>query len=231
MRARNHRVLIVDDTSTDGTAALGDRLAAELPAVEVLHRTGRKGLGRAYLAGFERALAGGAELVMVMDADFSHDPAHIPALLAAAEHSDLVLGSRYVPGGGIVDWPRVRRLLSRAGSIYARAILNMEVRDLTGGFRCIRRQVLEAVDLAGLRAQGYVFNIELTFRAQRAGFRVTEVPITDHERTAGESKISLGIAIEALWLMPVLRLPSRASCRRGAQAGASPAAGPPAAGP
>jgi dolichol-phosphate mannosyltransferase len=142
-----------------------------------------------------------------MDADMSHDPAYIPNLLAAAEHSDLVLGSRYVSGGSIADWPRLRRLLSRAGSLYSRRVLAVDVRDLTGGFRCIRRQVLETVELATLRSQGYVFNIELTFRAQRAGFRITEVPIRFRDRTIGESKISFGVAVEALWLVPVLRYP------------------------
>jgi dolichol-phosphate mannosyltransferase len=203
----DHRLLIVDDGSPDGTGQLADGLAAELPAVEVMHRRGKQGLGRAYLAGFERALAGGAEFVIVMDADFSHDPAHLPALLAATEHSDLVLGSRYVAGGQILEWPLLRRLLSRAGSLYARTILGVHVRDLTGGFRCIRREVLETVELATLRSQGYVFNIELTFRALRAGFRVAEVPITFRDRTVGESKISFGIAVEALWLIPVLRFP------------------------
>jgi dolichol-phosphate mannosyltransferase len=202
-----HRMLIVDDASPDGTGLVADRLAAEFPAVEVLHRASKQGLGRAYLAGFERALAGGAELVVVMDADFSHDPVHLPALLAAAQHSDLVLGSRYVRGGQIANWPWLRRLLSRAGSLYARSILGVDVRDPTGGFRCIRREVLEAVELPTLRSQGYVFNIELTYRAQRAGYRVAEVPITFHDRTVGESKISLAIAVEALWLVPVLRYP------------------------
>jgi len=204
----DHRVLIVDDASPDGTGQLADRLAAELPAVAVLHRHGKQGLGAAYLAGFERALAEGAELVLVMDADYSHDPAHLPAILAAAQDSDLVLGSRYVPGGEVIDWPRLRRVLSRAGSLYARSILGVDIRDLTGGFRCIRREVLEHVELTTLRSQGYVFNIELTFRALRAGFRVTEVPIHFRDRTVGESKISLGIAVEALWLVPVLRFPA-----------------------
>jgi dolichol-phosphate mannosyltransferase len=203
-----HRVLIVDDASPDGTGRLADALAAELDAVEVLHRPAKQGLGRAYLAGFERALEGGAELVIVMDADYSHDPAHLPALLAAARDSDLVLGSRYVAGGAIEEWPWLRRLLSRAGSLYARRILGVGVRDLTGGFRCIHREVLEGVDLATLRSQGYVFNIELGFRALRAGFRVTEVPIVFRDRTVGESKISLPIAFEALWLVPSLRFPS-----------------------
>lgn len=203
----DHRVLVVDDASPDGTGRLADELAAELPAVEVLHRGGKQGLGRAYLAGFEHALAGGAQLVIVMDADYSHDPAYLPQLLAAAADSDLVLGSRYAPGGGIVQWPRLRRLLSRAGSLYAQAILGVGVQDLTGGFRCIRREVLEGVELATLRSQGYVFNIELTFRALRAGFRVVEVPIVFRDRTVGESKLSLPIAIEALWLVPSLRFP------------------------
>ena len=203
-----HRVLIVDDASPDGTGRIADALAAELEAVEVLHRPAKQGLGRAYLAGFERALQGGAELVLVMDADYSHDPAHLPALLSAARDCDLVVGSRYVTGGAIEQWPPLRRLLSRAGSLYARAILGVHVRDLTGGFRCIRREALEGVDLATLRSQGYVFNIELAFRALRAGFRVTEVPIVFRDRTVGESKISLPIAVEALWLVPSLRFPS-----------------------
>jgi dolichol-phosphate mannosyltransferase len=203
----DYRVLIIDDASPDGTGQIADRLAAELDTVEVLHRRGKQGLGRAYLAGFEHALARGAELVIVMDADYSHDPAHLPALVAAAEHSDLVLGSRYVAGGGIVHWPWLRRVLSLAGSRYARLILGVGVRDLTGGFRAIRREVLETVELPTLRSQGYVFNIELTYRALRAGFRVAEVPIVFHDRTVGESKISLAIAVEALWLVPTLRFP------------------------
>ena len=204
----DHRLLVVDDASPDGTGALADRMAAERPEVEVLHRLGKRGLGRAYGAGFERALAGGAELVLVMDADYSHDPAYIPELLAAAQDADLVLGSRYVPGGRIDDWPRLRRLLSRSGSQYARLLLGVGVRDLTGGFRCIRREVLEAVELSTLLSQGYVFNIELTYRALGAGFRVREVPIVFRDRTVGASKISLPIAIEALWLVPSLRLPA-----------------------
>ncbi len=204
----DHRILVVDDASPDGTGARADALASELPAVEVLHRTGKQGLGRAYLAGFEHALAGGAERVIVMDADYSHDPAYLPGILAAAQTSDLVLGSRYVAGGSVVEWPPLRRLLSRAGSLYARAVLGVSVRDLTGGYRCLSRDVLEGVEVATLRSQGYVFNIELTFRALQAGFRVTEVPIVFRDRTVGESKISLSIAIEALWLVPSLRFPS-----------------------
>jgi dolichol-phosphate mannosyltransferase len=228
----DHRVLIVDDASPDGTGELGDRLASELPALEVLHRPAKQGLGRAYLAGFERALQAGAEIVIVMDADFSHDPAELPELLEAAARNDLVLGSRYVPGGGIVDWPRLRRLLSYAGSLYARTILGVTVRDLTGGFRCIRREVLETVELPTLRSQGYVFNIELTYRALRAGFRVAEVPILYRDRTVGESKISLAIAIEALWLVPVLRFPRLARAWPARKAPlAHPAADPASIGP
>jgi dolichol-phosphate mannosyltransferase len=203
----DHRVLIVDDASPDGTGELADALAQERPALEVLHRPAKQGLGAAYLAGFARALEGGAEMVVVMDADLSHDPAYLPALLAAAENADLVLGSRYAPGGRIIDWPPLRRLLSRAGSLYARTILGVDVRDLTGGFRCVRREVLETVAPPTLRSQGYVFNIELTFRALRGGFEVVEVPIAFRDRTVGQSKISLAIAIEALWLVPVLRFP------------------------
>jgi dolichol-phosphate mannosyltransferase len=203
------RLLVVDDASPDGTGDLADRLARQLPEVEVLHRPGKQGLGQAYLAGFRHAVAGGAELVIVMDADFSHDPAHLPAIIAAAQRSDLVLGSRYVAGGEIADWPPIRRLLSRCGSIYARAILGVKINDLTSGFRCIRRGVLESVEPSTLRAQGYVFNIELTYRALLAGFTVTEVPICFRDRRAGESKMSLPIAFEALMLVPRLRREAR----------------------
>ena len=200
-------LLVVDDASPDGTGELADRLAEEIEAVEVLHRPAKEGLGRAYLDGFARALDGGAELVIVMDADFSHDPEHLPALVAAADGSDLVLGSRYVAGGRIADWPPLRRLLSRFGSLYARRMLGVEVRDLTSGFRCVRRRVLETVEPSTLRAQGYVFNIELTYRALLAGFDVREVPICFRDRRAGESKMSLPIAFEALMLVPKLRWP------------------------
>jgi dolichol-phosphate mannosyltransferase len=199
------RVLVVDDASPDGTGALADRLANELERVEVLHRAGKEGLGKAYLAGFARALEGGAERVIAMDADFSHDPGYLPALLAASEEADLVLGSRYVSGGRIADWPRLRRLLSRFGSLYARLVLGVVVHDLTAGFRCVRRGVLETVEPSTLRAQGYVFNIELTYRALLAGFTVREVPICFRDRTAGDSKMSLPIAFEALVLVPKLR--------------------------
>ena len=203
--AGDWRLLVVDDASPDGTGALADRLAEELPGVEVLHREGKQGLGPAYLAGFEYALKRDAEWVIVMDADFSHDPAHLPALIEAARESDLVLGSRYVEGGRIENWPPLRRILSRSGSLYARLMLGVRVRDLTTGFRCVHRRVLEAVEPSTLRSQGYVFNIELTYRALLAGFSVREIPIRFQDRQQGESKMSLPIAIEALRLVPKLR--------------------------
>jgi|RhiMetdeSRZDD1v2_1073273.scaffolds.fasta_scaffold289870_3 dolichol-phosphate mannosyltransferase len=199
------RILVVDDASPDGTGELADRLAEEIDGVEVLHRTAKDGLGKAYLAGFRYAVDREAEFVIVMDADFSHDPDHLAALIEAAQTSDLVLGSRYVDGGEIMDWPRLRRFLSRFGSIYARAILGVRINDLTSGFRCVRRQVLETIEPSTLRAQGYVFNIELTYRALLAGFTVTEVPIIFRDREAGQSKMSLPIAFEALMLVPRLR--------------------------
>ncbi|MDQ6816067.1 MAG: polyprenol monophosphomannose synthase [Actinomycetota bacterium] len=200
-----YRILVVDDNSPDGTGAIAEALARELPAVEVLHRPEKGGLGHAYLAGFSRALAGGAELVIEMDADFSHDPKYLSSLLAAARTADLVLGSRYVDGGGVRDWGLMRRLISRGGGLYARMILGVDVRDLTGGFKCIRREVLEAIDLDSVRAEGYVFQIEVTYRALLAGFKVQEVPIVFCDRHAGTSKMSARIAAEAMWLVPRLR--------------------------
>jgi dolichol-phosphate mannosyltransferase len=199
------RILIVDDNSPDGTGTLADALAGEIDVVEVLHRERKSGLGQAYLAGFARALAGGAERVIEMDADFSHDPRYLPVLLRASEQADLVLGSRYVSGGGVRDWGPARRLISRGGGVYARAILGVAVRDLTGGFKCIRRAVLEGIDLQSVRAEGYVFQIEVTYRALLAGFSVLEVPIVFSERRAGKSKMSARIAAEAMWLVPRLR--------------------------
>lgn len=200
------RILVVDDNSPDGTGAIADRLAAELDGVEVLHRPAKQGLGRAYLAGFDRALTAGAELVLEMDSDFSHDPADLPRLIGAAEAgADLVLGSRYVPGGSVTDWGAVRRLLSRGGSWYARRILRVPVRDLTGGFKCFRRAVLEHLDLESVHADGYGFQIELTYRAVTAGFRVVEIPITFRDRRVGESKMNTRIALEAVWKVPALR--------------------------
>jgi dolichol-phosphate mannosyltransferase len=201
-----HTVLIVDDNSPDGTGEIADRLAAETERVRVLHRPHKEGLGRAYLAGFEVALAEGAELILEMDSDFSHDPADLPRLIAAAGAADLALGSRYVPGGGVLDWGIVRRALSRGGSAYARLLLGVPVHDLTGGFKCFHRRVLETIDLKGVHADGYGFQIELTYRAVRAGFTVTEVPITFRERRVGRSKMTARIALEAVWKVPALRL-------------------------
>jgi len=201
----DHRILVVDDGSPDGTAAIAERLGAELGVVEVLRRAEKNGLGQAYLAGFRHALAAGAERVCEMDADLSHDPAHLPALLAAAEHADVVLGSRYIPGGGVTDWGLPRRLLSRGGCLYARLILGLPQHDLTGGYKVIHRRVLAAIELDSIRSQGYVFQIEVTYRAVLAGFRVVEAPIVFHERDAGTSKMSARIAIEAMWRVPRLR--------------------------
>jgi dolichol-phosphate mannosyltransferase len=200
-----HRILVVDDRSPDGTGELAEGLARELGVVDVLHRPVKAGLGHAYLAGFEHALANGAQLIFEMDADFSHDPRYLGELLAAADDADLVLGSRYVDGGGVRDWGFARRFISRGGSLYARAILGVDVRDLTGGFKCIRREVLEAIDLSSIRAEGYVFQIEVTYRALVAGFRVKEVPIVFQDRAEGTSKMSARIAMEAMWLVPRLR--------------------------
>jgi dolichol-phosphate mannosyltransferase len=208
--ARGHlrdgdRILVVDDNSPDGTGAIADRLALELDGVEVLHRPEKQGLGRAYLAGFGRALDAGADLVLEMDADFSHDPADLPRLIAAAANADLVLGSRYVEGGSVTDWGLLRRLVSRGGSWYARMLLGVTVRDLTGGFKCFRRSVLEALDLERVHADGYGFQIELTYLAITAGFRVAEIPIVFRDRRVGQSKMNARIALEAVWKVPALR--------------------------
>lgn len=200
------RVLIVDDNSPDGSGAIADRLAGGDERVEVLHRPRKQGLGPAYIAGFRRALAGGAELVVEMDADFSHDPTYLPQLLEAAKGADLVIGSRYVDGGGVSDWGRVRRLISRGGSAYARTVLGVGIGDLTGGFKVIRRRVLEAIDLDTISSRGYAFQVEVTYRALRAGFRVVEVPIVFRDRTEGSSKMSKAIVAEAIWRVPAMRL-------------------------
>ncbi len=191
-------VLVVDDRSPDGTGALADALAAKDPRVKVLHRAGKEGLGRAYLAAFAWALERDYALVLEMDADFSHDPAHLPAILEAARDADLVLGSRYVPGGGTVNWGLGRKIVSRGGSLYARTLLGVKVRDLTGGFKCFRREVLEAIDLSSVECTGYAFQIELTYRALLRGFRVREVPIVFRDRRVGQSKMSKGIVLEAM---------------------------------
>ena len=199
-------VLVIDDGSPDGTGEIADRLAAELPYVDVLHRATKEGLGPAYLAGFRRALAAGADLVLEMDCDFSHDPADVPRLVAAAEDADLVLGSRYVRGGGVRNWSLVRRAVSRGGCLYAQAILWVGIRDLTGGFKCYRRRVLETIDLDAVSTSGYAFQIETTYRALRAGFRVVEVPITFTDREVGGSKMTGAIVREAVVKVPALRL-------------------------
>ena len=203
------RILIVDDASPDGTGQIADRLAAERDDVQVLHRPRKDGLGPAYIAAFSTALAGGAQLIAQMDADFSHDPADVPRLLAAVEDADLVLGSRYVDGGGVAEWGPTRRLISRGGSAYARTVLGLEIRDLTGGFKVFRRAVLEAISLETVPSLGYAFQVETTFRAARAGFRIVEVPIVFRERRVGQSKMTGMIVIEAALRVPMMRLARR----------------------
>jgi dolichol-phosphate mannosyltransferase len=201
------RVLVIDDNSPDGTGELADRLAAERDWLSVLHRERKEGLGPAYIAGFREVLRGDAEYVLEMDCDFSHDPADVPRLIAACEAgADLVLGSRYVAGGGTENWGRGRRVVSAGGSLYARTLLGLPIRDLTGGFKCFRREVLETIDLAAVEAKGYAFQIELTYRAIRAGFTVVEVPILFRDRTVGKSKMSRGIFLEAVTHVPSLRV-------------------------
>jgi dolichol-phosphate mannosyltransferase len=201
------RVLVIDDNSPDGTGQIADSLAAEHPSVDVLHRPGKEGLGRAYIAGFHRALADGAELVLEMDADLSHDPNDVPRLIEAAESgADLVLGSRYVPGGSTRNWGLTRRLISRGGSVYTALFLQMGVKDPTGGFKCFRRAVLEGLDLDAITPRGYAFQIETTYRVKQAGFEVVEIPITFADREAGRSKMSRAVVLEAIWRVPLLRL-------------------------
>lgn len=199
------QVLIVDDSSPDGTGEIADRLAERHANVQVLHRARKEGLGPAYIAGFRYALERGAGFVLEMDSDFSHDPAYLPRLLEAAKRADVVLGSRYVPGGGVSDWGPLRRTVSRGGSSYARRVLGVDVRDLTGGFKCFRREVLEAIDLDRISTRGYAFQVEMTYRAIRRGFRVVEVPIVFRERRVGTSKMDLSIVAEAVWRLPLLR--------------------------
>ncbi len=200
------RVLVIDDNSPDGTGAIADALAAELGYVEVLHRPRKEGLGPAYIAGFRKALELGADLILEMDCDFSHDPAALPSLLAAAGRADLVLGSRYVEGGSVANWGLSRRVISSFGSLYARIVLGVRVRDLTGGFKCYRRDALQAIDLAAVASRGYAFQIETTYRVLRKGFAVAEVPIRFADRELGGSKMSRSIVLEAMWKVPALRL-------------------------
>ena len=198
-------LLIVDDDSPDGTGELADRLALKRDGVRVLHRPHKQGLGPAYLAGYAQALAGGADLIAQMDADFSHDPADLPRLVAATAEADLVLGSRYVRGGGVADWGPIRRLISRGGSAYARALLGVGLRDLTGGFKVWRRATLERIGLETIASLGYAFQVETTYRAVKAGFRVLEIPIVFRERRVGESKMSASIVLEAALRVPMMR--------------------------
>ena len=209
MLPASRRLLIVDDSSPDGTGVIAERLAAESDDVEVLHRPRKEGLGPAYVAGFRRALAAGAELILEMDSDFSHDPAYLPRMLDAARNADLVIGSRYVAGGGVADWGPLRRAISRGGSVYSRLVLGIPVNDLTGGFKCFRREVLEAIELGAVTSRGYAFQVEMTYRAIRAGFRVVEVPIVFRERRFGASKMTRAIVAEAVWRVPALRLRRR----------------------
>jgi len=200
------RVLVIDDNSPDGTGEIADRLAAELDYVSVLHRPHKEGLGPAYLAGFKRLLEGDADLILEMDCDFSHDPNDVPRLIAAAADADLVLGSRYVEGGRVGNWGLLRRFISRGGSLYAQVLLGLRVRDLTGGFKCYRRAVLEALPLDEIHSRGYAFQIETTYRAIRRGFRVREVPIAFVDRAEGGSKMTKAIVVEAVWKVPAFRL-------------------------
>jgi dolichol-phosphate mannosyltransferase len=199
------RILVVDDNSPDGTGEIAARLAAGQEGLGVLRRPRKEGLGPAYIAGFRAALEGGASLIIEMDADFSHDPAYLPRLLEAMGSADLAIGSRYVPGGGVGDWGAMRRAISRGGSAYARFVLGLGIHDVTAGFKCFRREVLEAIDLDSVQSRGYAFQVELTYRALQLGFRVVEVPIVFHDRRVGSSKMSRAIVAEAIWRVPLLR--------------------------
>lgn len=200
------RILVVDDNSPDGTGVIADELADRYDNLTVLHRPEKQGLGPAYIAGFKQALASDTSFIFEMDSDFSHDPAYVPAFLAAAQDADLVLGSRYVPGGSVENWGLVRRMISRGGGLYARWILGIPVNDLTGGLKCFRREVLEAVDLESVSSHGYGFQIEVTYRAVKSGFRIKEIPITFSDRQEGQSKMSKRIVLEAAVLVWKLRL-------------------------
>jgi len=206
-------VLIIDDNSPDGTGQVADAMAEADRRIHVLHREGKQGLGKAYLAGFRWALAKPYKYIFEMDADFSHQPRYLPAFLEAIRSADIVLGSRYVDGGGTVNWGILRQIISRGGSLYARTILNagfppgkLQIRDLTGGFKCFRREVLEALDLDSVQSTGYAFQIELTYRAYRKGFIIKEIPIIFYEREAGRSKMSHKIVVEAMARVPEIRI-------------------------
>ena len=202
-------VLVVDDGSPDGTGQIADRLAQENPRVHALHREGKLGLGTAYIAGFRWALERGYEYVFEMDADFSHDPAHLPAFLKAVANADLVLGSRYLGGKvTVVNWPMGRLMLSYWANVYARWVTGLRIWDLTGGFKCFRSRVLQAIDLSRVRSNGYAFQIEMSVRAWRKGFKLAEVPIVFVDRTEGQSKMNRKIVREAIWVVPRLRLQS-----------------------
>ncbi len=203
------KVLVVDDSSPDGTGEIANRLARSNESVRVLHRARKEGLGPAYLAGFHVALDAGAQRIIEMDADFSHDPAYLPRLIEATENADLVIGSRYVPGGGVTEWGPMRRFISRGGSAYARMALGLPIRDLTGGFKCFRREVLEAINLDTIEARGYAFQVETTYRAIKAGFRVVEIPIVFSDRRDGTSKMTSAIVAEAIWRVPAMRFRRR----------------------
>jgi dolichol-phosphate mannosyltransferase len=202
--AHGYRLLIVDDNSPDGTGHLADSLADDLDEVSVLHRDEKAGLGPAYVAGFDRALAEGAQIVIEMDADFSHDPGDLPRLVAAVDDgADLAIGSRYVPGGATPDWPAIRQFISKAGNFYARMMLRIPIRDATAGFRAYRAEALQRLPYRSARASGYGFQVELAWRSHQAGMKVTEVPISFRDRTRGTSKMGLPIVIEAMWLVTV----------------------------
>lgn len=199
------QVLIVDDNSADGTGRIAAELAEREESIHFLHRETKEGLGPAYIAGFRHALAAGAGRILEMDSDFSHDPADLPRLLAATEEADIAIGSRYVSGGGVENWSRLRQAISRGGGTYARLVLGLPVRDLTGGYKCFRREVLETIDLEAIASRGYAFQVEMTYRAVELGFTVTEVPIVFRERRAGASKMSRSIVAEAAWQVPKMR--------------------------
>lgn len=199
-------LLVVDDSSPDGTGDIADTMAQADPRVHVLHRPSKEGLGRAYLAGFRWGLARGYEAMFEMDADFSHDPTFIPRFLKAIEETDLVLGSRYATGVNVINWPISRLLLSLGANLYARIITGLPLTDLTGGFKCFRREVLEAIDLDQVSSNGYAFQIEMSFRAWKKGFRLREIPIIFHDRVEGQSKMSKRIVREAIWMVWWLRL-------------------------